>query len=463
MDRARQPLLFYNSEQDTITRTSGVPYAQNENVNAQAFRFTPGGPTIQWTQSNDPTVYGLGDIPGGETDCAYMYTNSTFYSLGGVRTPEDTVQAGLVTQDFSTGIWANATVTITDDSGYRAGSRAVLALMFGHAGYMVVLGGETRSSPGVYAQGTNMIDMLEITLFDLDSRTWYKQTASGDVPPARTHFCMVGVESGDGKKFDISIYGGEVINSVDSSRGSDEGFLRVYTLSLPAFQWVQSASTTPIRRAGHTCSIIGKRQMVSVGGFFPSSDQSLGGESDPWVSGLGIFDLTKSVWTSSYDASADPYEQPKDIAARYDAISYVEPVWSDAALASAFRFNASASTTSGSAPSSTDASVSPVPSTSSSTPTGAIAGGVVGGIVLLAIGAGLFVFYRRRSRKRGKRGNAEHETPVTEAGSKQRYEAGSIPILEADDGRRNERYELPDTERKGQGEKRRLYEMSSRE
>lgn len=81
--------------------------------------------------------------------------------------------------------------------------------------------------------------------------------------------------------------------------------------------------------------MIGNRQMVSIGGRLPSSLQALGAEQDPWVSGLGVFDMTDFAWVDHYDAAAAAYESP-DVVKTYYADDYEAPNFSDATLASVF-------------------------------------------------------------------------------------------------------------------------------
>lgn len=75
--------------------------------------------------------------------------------------------------------------------------------------------------------------------------------------------------------------------------------------------------------------------MISIGGRLPSSRQALGKEPDPWVSGIGVFDMTKFAWADMYAADAAAYESPQ-VVKDYYASSYQVPAWSDDALASIF-------------------------------------------------------------------------------------------------------------------------------
>lgn len=44
---------------------------------------------------------------------------------------------------------------------------------------------------------------------------------------------------------------------------------------------------------------------------FGEADQNSRKDRDPWDNGLGIFDLTKLEWRSSYNASAAEYDSPQ--------------------------------------------------------------------------------------------------------------------------------------------------------
>jgi len=61
----------------------------------------------------------------------------------------------------------------------------------------------------------------------------------------------------------------------------------------------------------------------------------LGMETDPWVSGIGVFDMSEFAWSDGYKADAAPYETPQVIKDYY-ASEYKEPEWSNNALAPIF-------------------------------------------------------------------------------------------------------------------------------
>ena len=115
------------------------------------------------------------------------------------------------------------------------------------------------------------------------------------------------------------IYGGSTNLNLDWENPNDEGFLNVYALSLPAFRWFKSNDSTPVRRSGHYCQLVGNSQMLSVGGIQPSDHEAAGVAPDPWVNGLGVFDMIAFVWSSYYNAYGNPYEQPEPVKQYYSS------------------------------------------------------------------------------------------------------------------------------------------------
>ena len=76
--------------------------------------------------------------------------------------------------------------------------------------------------------------------------------------------------------------------------------------------WFQVPYNSAFPRMDHTCEVIGKRQMIVVGGIIAPFDSSkTWHDPDPFAQGLGIFDMTDLTWMSSYDANAAPYVTPE--------------------------------------------------------------------------------------------------------------------------------------------------------
>lgn len=125
------------------------------------------------------------------------------------------------------------------------------------------------------------------------------------------------------------MYGGM---STQSSSSSSE----VYVLSLPGFVFFK-ASGPSTARADHACVLVGRRQMLSVGGtdgYLGFPDSLL--DPDPWRNGLGVFDLTSMAWSARYDAGAAAYESPAVVREWYSQGGLAAVSWSSATVQKLF-------------------------------------------------------------------------------------------------------------------------------
>lgn len=167
--------------------------------------------------------------------------------------------------------------------------------------------------------------------------------------------------------------------------------------------------------------------MLSIGGFpldKTNKPTSVPESTDPWTNGIGIFDMTEMNWSSSYDASALPYEQSMPVKQYYSS-NPEPPTWNDPALAGVFAKSSSNSTNKSSS------------SEHHGTNTGAIVGGVIGGLagICAILALALFFLRRKRRQSRDKRqpsSNAAEETtkyhPVHEMPAEPKYnELGPTP------------------------------------
>lgn len=126
----------------------------------------------------------------------------------------------------------------------------------------------------------------------------------------------------------IFMYGGfyEPLPSTTVEHGA------VYVLSLPSFNWQKQDGMPDYGRYQHSCNVVGNRQMVVVGGQVVLRDElsesdTLSQSPDPWPKGIGIFDLSRMAWQSSYDASAEPYVTP-DMVKAYTSKHRFPAQWS---------------------------------------------------------------------------------------------------------------------------------------
>ena len=81
-------------------------------------------------------------------------------------------------------------------------------------------------------------------------------------------------------------------------------------LSLPQFRWTQVYFNGQAPRYGHTCHLVGNRQMLTVGGQ-QWNDLTAGCD---WESaGVAVYDLPTLTWGSVYDARAGAYAVPETV------------------------------------------------------------------------------------------------------------------------------------------------------
>ena len=290
-----------------------------------------------WTQNatskNAPFAQSVTRPFGG----ASTFTNNSAYYLGGASSSHSSpllqTQAanvplpGLVSYSFPNGAWSNSTTGITALS--QSGSfefGGIESVPFGPSGLLAVWGGETSNS-SIYSAGIAERAISSVTLVDPVTKQWYQQNTTGIPPTPRSKFCYVGVSDprplspANIGTYEIYMYGGYGGILGPGSQMYDE----LWVLSLPAFTWIQLDSSHKSARIGHTCHVVGNRQMLSIGGVDATQE-------DPWSTpdltnwnGLGVFDMSAAKWTSGYDAGAAPYQRPQVVQSYYDK-KYVQKI-----------------------------------------------------------------------------------------------------------------------------------------
>ena len=190
------------------------------------------------------------------------------------------------------------------------------------------------------------------------------------------------------------MYGGSNIDGLDGNitLTQYQEFLAldaVYVLSLPAFRWFKADHPAQYPRFRHSCNIVGNRQMLSIGGQDPTNQYNNTFTADPFLQGLGIFDLTAMQWSDQYNADAEPYESSAVVKAWYAANGMSPATWDSPAVQRLF----------GDTSSTEDADTS-ASQKSGSHHTRAIAGGVAGGIAALLLLAGLSIWWLRRRKSK---------------------------------------------------------------
>ncbi|EPS42680.1 hypothetical protein H072_3287 [Dactylellina haptotyla CBS 200.50] len=148
--------------------------------------------------------------------------------------------------------------------------------------------------------------LQQVELYDINSKKWYLQNTTGDVPPTGlAEFCATVATSKDGKTHNIYIYGGYP--------GQGETlplpvYDDVYVLSLPAFEWIKvSSGSSATARRGHKCVKPLPDQMFIVGGAPANSAMC--------IDIIRIFNLNKLEFETEYKPSTyEEYKVPGVIA-----------------------------------------------------------------------------------------------------------------------------------------------------
>ncbi|KAG0136993.1 hypothetical protein HOY82DRAFT_535654 [Tuber indicum] len=308
--------------------------------------------------------------------------------------------SSMVVFDAATNVWKNKTID-KELNDLRDGVMVYTAGV-GEKGILVRIGG---------AHGNEFVGFDTVYIYDIAAGVWYRQQTTSNTnifPQTRFGgFCAGAATAPDKTSFTIYIYGGHDYDNLK------EG---TWALAMPYFQWVPVGSNGGPEhgRTRTTCHTVGG-QLVMVRGH---GDQMDRGDTN---GGTYFFDMTNLTWSLKYQPSE--YRVPKTI---YDVIGG-NPVDDKGFARGLGKLFAAAAN----CPTSDRDSGSPGS-------TGAIAGGVIGGIALLAvIGASIWVLLRHpriadmvralRAMARGPQ-MGTGENPPTLVNSPRRHEIDSMPV-----------------------------------
>ncbi|ERF73543.1 hypothetical protein EPUS_07748 [Endocarpon pusillum Z07020] len=333
------------------------------------------------TASRDDIWY----MVGGATHCSSdrsISECSTFTSLGPIISYNST--SNLWTNDSAQDFTGSETAIFSAMHNVPFGSSVGLNVIFG--------GGTTfsgRTSDTYYP--TNLLDFQHIYIYDPITKTFHSQTATGPRPSPRIQFCSVGTP-GDNGSYEIFVFGGYEQLNITSNE--------VYVLSLPAFVWFKADHTATSPRRAHECNIVGQggSQMAVIGGIdisFPTGTTR--NSPDPWTNGINVFDLSAMRWKDTYDPNNPPYQSPSVVRDWYTK-NGSSPLWDSPAVERLF-LEAVTPTTTPVPPSGLNQSEIGTPPSDGKPNVGAIAGGVVGGVTVLAVIAFVmhYIFKKQRT------------------------------------------------------------------
>ncbi|RPA86354.1 hypothetical protein BJ508DRAFT_373088 [Ascobolus immersus RN42] len=171
---------------------------------------------------------------------------------------------------------------------------------YGKKGTVLVTGGLDPVTEEHYSY-----DVVDI--FNIDTGDWYRQNATGDIPPVRSGQCSVSVSSPDGSSHQTFVYGGH--------GPKKESYDHIYVLSVPSFTW-QKVWELPdekgFARTGVTCSVHGSK-MITIGGTKPKAKDTAC-DIDNERDGINIFDLTDLEWISEERYNKGDYQVSDSVA-----------------------------------------------------------------------------------------------------------------------------------------------------
>ncbi|KAJ5811013.1 Galactose oxidase/kelch beta-propeller [Penicillium robsamsonii] len=401
-------VLTYAAHQYGAYRTSWAPGWNQEYLPTNVTRYITNGAAASAPSENLGFYFsGMRAQDWGDFNLRQQQSNQT----------ADT----LITLDMSVlndAKWTNDTLP----SYIPARSNAELVWVpVSKSGVLVAIGGvidpilffrndKANSSRTAESKRISPTFMDTVSVFDVESKTWYLQKTKGDIPPQLTEFCSVLASAEDGSSHNIYIYGGYDGLKYNANPSDD-----VYILSLPSFEWFKAYSgTNKHSRSGHRCIKVYPDQMLAVGGQHVDSTRCLEG-------GVIVnFNLNTLKFEDEYDpAKWSKYKVPdlvtKHIGGNSDGGATVTAPssWTNSSLGTVFGkkyskivktywpYNSTSNDTSASGSVEDHNGRSGFPSW---------AGGVIGavlGLLIIAVLVGLF-FLRRRHRKR-KAAEAESE------------------------------------------------------
>lgn len=212
--------------------------------------------------------------------------------------------------EMGKGKWANSSLP---DSVSARSKAELVWLPVSKSGALVVIGGVVE--PVDFWRTTGLSDsqisrskeisptfMETVSVYDVESKTWYLQNTTGEIPPQLTQFCSALASSSDGSSHNIYIYGGYDGLEYNSNPSDD-----VYILSIPSFKWIKAYNGSSTHsRSGHRCVKVYPDQMLVLGGQHVASSNCL--EDGVLVN----FNLNRLEFQDSYDPTKwDDYQVPQ--------------------------------------------------------------------------------------------------------------------------------------------------------
>jgi hypothetical protein len=146
MTQVRRPYMWYEPAENIVYERGGWAYSSGS---YSLWSFQPDGKGgANWQPAASNSIVEQYTSTFGS---AFTASDANFYSLGGViSTSIGTPVQGLLTYDFATGVWNNASSGGASPSGFSVQSEAVFMPNFGNAGLLAILGGDSPYNQSYY-------------------------------------------------------------------------------------------------------------------------------------------------------------------------------------------------------------------------------------------------------------------------------------------------------------------------
>jgi hypothetical protein len=200
---SRRATLWYDPVDKSVFSWGGWTYNTTAKKGIWAFKPDGRGGAV-WEERYSPSEVDVTPSFGALTS----FSPTSLYSLGGcLFDDEPSVHSsisGLTVFDFQHKVWKNISSTGYSSSGYGVLGESEFVPLFGQNGLLLALGGESPPNQTyLYESGTALRDMSDISVYDIHANQWYHQTATGDIPPGRSEFCMVGAQQKDNSSYEL--------------------------------------------------------------------------------------------------------------------------------------------------------------------------------------------------------------------------------------------------------------------
>ena len=177
--------------------------------------------------------------------------------------------------------------------------------------------------PGKVVSNDAIVSAVELSSdlpLALDDLSWianihsrFNISATGDVPTGRVKFCGGVSTAPDDSSFQITIYGGW--NLLEGTVFND-----VYTLTIPAFQWINVTPTnqnlgdgSDYGRLAHQCQVWQDSQMIVLGGqIMALNDINSTTGCDATHPPLLVLNTATYEWTNAFEPGVN-YTQPSQV------------------------------------------------------------------------------------------------------------------------------------------------------